>query len=102
MSFRRSVLGPAAGLEDIRCHRRKLCRTRDGQPLQSRICPGYQKRVRLLHARFQLIASQGSATSVAYGVGYESPNQFSREYAPLLGLPPSRDLAQAMNEVKAA
>ncbi|NEK17122.1 AraC family transcriptional regulator [Rhizobium leguminosarum] len=62
----------------------------------------YQKRVRLLHARSQLIAGQGSATSVAYGVGYESPNQFSREYARLFGLPPSRDLARAMNEMKAA
>lgn len=62
----------------------------------------YQKRVRLLHARSQLIAGLGSATSVAYGVGYESPNQFSREYARLFGLPPSRDLARAMNEMKAA
>jgi AraC-like DNA-binding protein len=62
----------------------------------------YQKRVRLLHARSQLIAGQGSATSVAYGVGYESPNQFSREYARLFGLPPSRDLARAVNEMRAA
>lgn len=62
----------------------------------------YQKRVRLLHARSQLIAGQGSATSIAYGVGYESPNQFSREYARLFGLPPSRDLARAINEMKAA
>ncbi len=60
----------------------------------------YQKRVRLLHARSQLIAGQGSATSVAYGVGYESPNQFSREYARLFGLPPSR--AKAMHDVRAA
>jgi AraC-like DNA-binding protein len=62
----------------------------------------YQKRVRLLHARSQLIAGQGSATSIAYGVGYESPNQFSREYSRLFGLPPSRDLAKAMHDVKAA
>ncbi|MBX4863919.1 AraC family transcriptional regulator [Rhizobium bangladeshense] len=62
----------------------------------------YQKRVRLLHARSQLIAGQGSATSIAYGVGYESPNQFSWEYARLFGLPPSRDLARALDEMKAA
>lgn len=62
----------------------------------------YQKRVRLLHARSLLIAGQGSATSIAYGVGYESPNQFSREYARLFGLPPSRDLAKAMHDVRAA
>lgn len=55
----------------------------------------YQKRLRLLHARSQLIAGQGSATSIAFSVGYESPNQFSREYARLFGLPPSRDVAQA-------
>lgn len=55
----------------------------------------YQKRVRLLHARSQLMAGQGSATSIAFSVGYESPNQFSREYARLFGLPPSRDLLKA-------
>jgi AraC-like DNA-binding protein len=56
----------------------------------------YQKRIRLLHARTQLIAGQGSATSIAFSVGYESPNQFSREYARLFGQPPSRDLAKNM------
>ncbi|MYN26765.1 helix-turn-helix domain-containing protein [Duganella sp. CY42W] len=56
----------------------------------------YQKRIRLLHARTQLIAGQGSATSIAFSVGYESPNQFSREYARLFGQPPSRDLAKTM------
>ncbi|OWT74466.1 MULTISPECIES: AraC family transcriptional regulator [unclassified Achromobacter] len=58
----------------------------------------YQKRVRLLHARSRLLSGQGSATSIAFDVGYESPNQFSREYARLFGLPPSRDLAQATKE----
>jgi len=58
----------------------------------------YQKRVRLLHARSQLLSGQGSATSIAFDVGYESPNQFSREYARLFGLPPSRDLAKAAKE----
>lgn len=54
----------------------------------------YQKHVRLLHARSLLIAGEGSATSIAFGVGYESPNQFSREYARQFGLPPSRDAAR--------
>lgn len=62
----------------------------------------YQKRIRLLHARSQLISGQGSATSVAFSVGYESPNQFSREYARLFGLPPSRDLAKATQEFRGA
>jgi AraC-like DNA-binding protein len=54
----------------------------------------YQKHVRLLHARARLIAGAGSATSIAFDVGYESPTQFSREYARQFGLPPSRDAAR--------
>lgn len=54
----------------------------------------YQKHVRLLRARSLLIAGQGSATSIAFEVGYESPNQFSREYARQFGLPPSKDAAR--------
>ena len=60
----------------------------------------YQKRIRLLHARSQLIAGQGSATSIAFSVGYESPNQFSREYARLFGLPPSRDLVKVTQSLR--
>ncbi|RTM01849.1 MAG: AraC family transcriptional regulator [Hyphomicrobiales bacterium] len=60
----------------------------------------YQKRIRLLHARSQLIAGQGNATSIAFSVGYESPNQFSREYARLFGLPPSRDLAEVTRNLR--
>jgi AraC-like DNA-binding protein len=62
----------------------------------------YQKRIRLLHARSQLISGQGNATSIAFDVGYQSPNQFSREYARLFGLPPSRDLAKATQELRGA
>lgn len=54
----------------------------------------YQKRIRLLQARSLLMTGAGNATSVSYGVGYESPTQFSREYARLFGLPPSRDIAR--------
>lgn len=60
----------------------------------------YQKRIRLLHARSQLIAGQGNATAVAFSVGYESPSQFSREYARLFGLPPSKDLVKAKQELR--
>jgi transcriptional regulator GlxA family with amidase domain len=48
----------------------------------------YQKRVRLLHARNMLIAGEGNTTSVAFGVGYESPTQFSREYSRFFGPAP--------------
>ncbi len=54
----------------------------------------YQKRIRLLQARSMLMAGAGNVTAVSYGVGYESPTQFSREYARLFGLPPSRDIAR--------
>lgn len=51
----------------------------------------YQKRVRLLQARTLLITGAKSVTSAAFEVGYESPTQFSREYAREFGLPPGRD-----------
>ncbi|MFH1804884.1 MAG: AraC family transcriptional regulator [Pseudomonadota bacterium] len=54
----------------------------------------YQKRMRLLQARSMLISGSGNATSVSFGVGYESVTQFSREYARFFGLPPSRDIAR--------
>lgn len=52
----------------------------------------YQKHVRLLHARALLISGEGNATTVAFRVGYESSNQFSREYARQFGRPPSLDV----------
>lgn len=54
----------------------------------------YQKQVRLLRARSRLIAGEGSATSIAFEIGYNSPTQFSREYARQFGLPPSKDAAR--------
>ncbi|WP_132385827.1 AraC family transcriptional regulator [Novosphingobium sp. PhB165] len=59
----------------------------------------YQKRIRLLHARSLLIAGEGNATSIAFGVGYESPTQFSREYSRYFGLPPSKDSLQIVHSV---
>jgi AraC-like DNA-binding protein len=61
----------------------------------------YQKRIRLLHARSLLIAGAGNATSVAFGVGYESATQFSREYSRYFGMPPSRDSLQIIRSVRA-
>ncbi len=55
----------------------------------------YQKELRLLEARRLLQAGTASVTSAAYEVGYESPSQFSREYARKFGLPPSQDVASA-------
>ncbi len=60
----------------------------------------YQKRIRLLQARAQLLAGAGNATTVAFAVGYESPTQFSREYARLFGLPPSKDVSRIARNLR--
>ena len=54
----------------------------------------YQKRLRLLRARWLLLFDTQDAASVAFIVGYESASQFSREYARLFGMPPARDVAR--------
>jgi AraC-like DNA-binding protein len=54
----------------------------------------YQKRLRLLKARRQLLFEPHDAASVAFSVGYESASQFSREYARMFGMPPVRDMAR--------
>jgi AraC-like DNA-binding protein len=54
----------------------------------------YQKRLRLLRARWLLLFEPRDAASIAFTVGYESASQFSREYARLFGLPPTRDMAR--------
>ncbi|MET0935505.1 MAG: AraC family transcriptional regulator [Luteibacter sp.] len=54
----------------------------------------YQKRLRLLRARWLLLFEPRDAASIAFSVGYESASQFSREYARLFGLPPTRDIAR--------
>ena len=51
----------------------------------------YQKELRLLEARRLLRTNGASVTTAAFDVGYESPSQFSREYARKFGVPPSRE-----------
>lgn len=51
----------------------------------------YQKQIRLQTARARLLAQPGDVAGVGFSVGYESPSQFSREYARLFGAPPGRD-----------
>jgi AraC-like DNA-binding protein len=54
----------------------------------------YQKQLRLLEARRLMLAENSDASNAAYEVGYESPSQFSREYARMFGAPPIRDMQQ--------
>lgn len=51
----------------------------------------YQKQLRLQEARRLLMSEAVDAAAAAHYVGYESPSQFSREYARLFGAPPGRD-----------
>ncbi|KQV70224.1 AraC family transcriptional regulator [Rhizobium sp. Root1220] len=51
----------------------------------------YQKRLRLLEARRLIISAAANIEAAAFQVGYESPSQFSREYARMFGAPPRRD-----------
>jgi AraC-like DNA-binding protein len=52
----------------------------------------YQKQLRLLEARRLMVSRAVKVEAAAFAVGYESPSQFSREYARMFGAPPKRDL----------
>jgi transcriptional regulator GlxA family with amidase domain len=52
----------------------------------------FQKQVRLQEARRLLLSESTDAADVAFRVGYESPSQFSREYARMFGFPPKEDI----------
>jgi AraC-like DNA-binding protein len=54
----------------------------------------YQKLLRLQQARRLILGGNLDAASAGHAVGYDSPSQFSREYARLFGAPPLRDLAR--------
>lgn len=56
------------------------------------LTPGqYQKNVRLLEARRLIVESNRAMSAVAFDVGYESPAQFSRDYARKFGHPPREE-----------
>lgn len=54
----------------------------------------YLKRLRLIEARRILLTEKAGVAGAAYRVGYESPSQFSREYARMFGAPPARDIRE--------
>lgn len=57
----------------------------------------YQKDLRLMRARGMLAAGE-SVQAAAFAVGYESPTQFSREYARRFGAAPRDDRARLRGE----
>ncbi|NHN31708.1 AraC family transcriptional regulator [Paenibacillus sp. S3N08] len=54
----------------------------------------YQKQIRLQEARRLLLSHTLEAADAGFQVGYESPSQFSREYARMFGLPPRSDITR--------
>jgi AraC-like DNA-binding protein len=57
----------------------------------------FQKRLRLQEARRLLLARAASAADISFSVGYDSPSQFSREYARLFGAAPVTDIKRALS-----
>ena len=84
--LRVEALAERAGMSAASLHRHFRSATAMS-PLQ------YQKALRLQEAR-RLLASGREVAAAAYAVGYESASQFSREYARMFGVPPSRDVGR--------
>jgi len=61
----------------------------------------FHKQVRLQEARARLLSGADGAAETGFAVGYDSPSQFSREYARQFGLPPARDAARMRESLMA-
>ncbi|MEV5027795.1 AraC family transcriptional regulator [Paenibacillus sp. LPE1-1-1.1] len=59
----------------------------------------YQKIIRLQTARRLMLTAGLDAATAGFRVGYESPSQFSREYARLFGRPPMTDINRLRNSL---
>lgn len=57
----------------------------------------FQKKLRLQEARRLLLTKSFDAAEAAWKVGYESPSQFSREYARMFGTSPIHDVKGIRN-----
>jgi AraC-like DNA-binding protein len=55
----------------------------------------FQKQLRLIEARRTMLADGRPISIAAFDVGYESVQQFTREYGRMFGQPPARDIRQA-------
>ena len=62
----------------------------------------FQKQLRLIEARRRMLAHGEPISDAAYGVGYESVPQFTREYRRMFGQPPARDIRQARAQMNVA
>lgn len=62
----------------------------------------FRTQLRLIEARRRMLAHGEAIGDAAYGVGYESVPQFTREYGRMFGQPPARDMRQARAQMNAA
>jgi len=62
----------------------------------------FQKQLRLIEARRLMLSEGVSASGAAFAVGYESVQQFTREYGRMFGQPPVRDTEAAKRVAEAA
>lgn len=98
-NFRESVsieaLAGVAGMAPSTFHRHFKAFT-SLSPLQ------YQKRLRLYEAQQFLLRGEGDVNSAAYAVGYQSPQQFNRDYKRLFGATPGRSARAARQSIYAS
>lgn len=62
----------------------------------------FQKQTRLIEARRLMLAEGAPPSNAAYAVGYESVQQFTREYGRLFGLPPVKEVEATRRRVQEA
>lgn len=62
----------------------------------------FQKQLRLIEARRLMLSEGFSASNAAFSVGYESVQQFTREYGRMFGLSPVRETGAARNPGRAS
>ena len=94
-ALRVDALAEAAGmsLSTFHVHFRALTSL---TPLQ------FQKQLRLIEARRRMLAHGEAISDAAYGVGYESVPQFTREYGRMFGQPPAREIRRARAQMGVA
>ncbi|SFB64435.1 AraC-type DNA-binding protein [Rhizobium sp. NFR07] len=62
----------------------------------------FQKQLRLIEARRMMLAEGANSSIAAFSVGYESVQQFNREYRRMFGLPPVKEIQTARSRQLAA
>lgn len=58
----------------------------------------FRTQLRMQEARRLMVSEAADAASAGFAVGYDSPSQFSRDYARLFGAPPARDAERLRSE----